>query len=203
MKTLNYTKIIKLKLLSIITLIMLTQSCSKDTNCGDTSDVVNNYFISADDKAKIPFKGNDTLVYISDAGDTATLIGEGKNTWTEQKITNISGGDCAKNQIDKKETISIECNGNNNELNKILYKISGNKERTLIEYVVNTFYSNDYPYYFNSDKFYTDSTLINSIFYPGVLIDNVNYKALYNFNYGFLKIEFKGGKIWLLKIKKL
>ena len=179
---------------------MLCQSCKKDNNCGDTSDVVNNYFISADDKAKIPFKGNDTLVYISDAGDTATLIGEGKNTRTEQKITNISGSDCAKNQIDKKETISIEYNGNNNELNKILYKISGNNERTLIEYMVNTVYSNDYPYYFNSDKFYKDSTLIKSIFYSGVILDNINYKALYNFNYGFLKIEFKGGKIWFLKI---
>jgi hypothetical protein len=73
MKILNYTIIIKLKLLSIITIIMLTQSCSKDNNCGDTSDVINNYIIEDSNKAKMPYTGTDTLVFISDKGDTATL----------------------------------------------------------------------------------------------------------------------------------
>lgn len=190
------------KLLSLLLILILTQSCTKDNNCGDTSDVINNYTISADDKAKIPFKGNDTLIYISDAGDTATLIGQGTSTWTEQIKTNISGGDCEKNQIDKKETISIEYNGNNNELNKILYKISGNKEKTEIEFTINSYYGITYPYNFNTPIFYTDSSIINGNIYYGrpLGLNSQNYKALYNFNYGFLKIEFKGSKIWLLKI---
>ncbi len=180
---------------------MLTQSCAKDISCGDTNDIVNTYNISADDKSKIPFKGNDTLIYISDAGDTATLIGIGKKVYTDQVRKNISGNaDCPRYTVDNNETISIENNGNNPELYKVMYKIYGDKERTKIEYFVNNIYSNDYSYYFNSVKFYTDSTQINGAYYFGTPLDNINYKALYNYNYGFLKIQLNGGKIWLLKI---
>jgi hypothetical protein len=191
----------KTKLLIIIGLIMLFENCSKEPSCGDQSDIVNSYYISADDKSKIPFKGNDTLTYISDAGDTAILIGSGKREFIDKVRTVISGNaDCYKYNVDNNETIIFEYLGNNIELNKIKYKITGNKERTLIEFNINILYANDYPYYFNSEKFYTDSILINGYYYSGLpKVDDVFY-SLYNFKYGFLKIQFNGGKIWLLKI---
>ncbi|MFA9213989.1 MAG: hypothetical protein ACEQSR_09115 [Candidatus Methylacidiphilales bacterium] len=179
---------------------MLTQSCSKDTSCGNTNDIVNDYNISDDDKSKIPLKGNDTLIYISNAGDTAVLVGTGKRAFIDQVRKNNNNVDCPIYTVDNNETISIEYNGNNPELYKVIYKIYGNKERTLIEYFVNNIYSNDYPYYFNSVKFYTDSTQIYGAYYFGTPLDNINYKALYNYNYGFLKIQLNGGKIWILKM---
>jgi hypothetical protein len=83
------------KLVSILLLFILAQSCTKDASCGDQSDIVNSYYISADDKSKIPFKGNDTLTYISDAGDTAILIGSGKREFIDKVQTVIAGNaDC-------------------------------------------------------------------------------------------------------------
>jgi len=200
MKIFYQTFSITTKLISIFLLIILAQSCTKDTNCGDQSKIENSYYISADDKSKIPFKGNDTLTYISDAGDTAILIGNGKRAYMDVISKNIGDLECSRYQVENNETVSFEYNGSNSELNKIKYKIWGNKDRTLIEYFVNDVYSNDYPYYFNSTKFYTDSILINGIFYSGIPLDNVKYKGLYNYNFGFFKIEFNGGKVWLLKI---
>ncbi len=191
----------KTKLLSIIGLIMLFENCTKDANCGDQSDIVNTYYISADDKSKIPFKGNDTLTYISDAGDTAILFGSGKREFIDQIRKDISGNaDCPRSTVDNNETISIEYTGDNIELNRIKYKIYGNKERTEIEFKFNAQYGIYYPYYFNSPKFYNDTTLINGVLYYGLPLDITNYKALYNYEYGFIKIQFNGGKIWLLKI---
>lgn len=192
-----------IKLLSILVITALVQSCTKETNCGDSSDIVNNYNISADDKSKIPFKGNDTLVYISDAGDTATLIGTGKKVYIDQVRKDISGNaDCPKYTVDNNETISIEYNGNNPELYKVMYKIYGNTEKTEIEFTINNLYGITYPYNFNTPVFYTDSVSIGNKFYIGrpLGINSPNYKALYNFNYGFLKIQLNGGKIWLLRI---
>ena len=192
----------KTKLLSIIGLIMLFENCTKDANCGDQSYIVNSYYISADDKSKIPFKGNDTLTYISDAGDTAILFGSGKKEFIDQIRKNISGNaDCPRSTVDNNETISIEYTGDNIELNRIKYKIYGNKERTKIELTINSTYIGvDYPYYLNTSIFYTDSVNIENKFYNGTPIIWSDNKALYNFNYGFLKIQFNGGKIWLLKI---
>lgn len=62
------------KLITILLLFILAQSCTKDANCGDQSDIVNSYYISADDKSKIPFKGKDTLTYIGDAGGYRNAI---------------------------------------------------------------------------------------------------------------------------------
>jgi hypothetical protein len=192
----------KTKLLIIIGLIMLFENCTKDANCGDQSDIVNSYYISADDKSKIPFKGNDTLTYISDAGDTAILFGSGKREFIDQIRKNISGNaDCPRSTVDNNETISIEYNGSNNELNKLGFKIYGNTENTKIQFLINSFYGNTDPYYFNNTTTYSDSVRIGNKFYIGKPIVWLGINTLlYNFNNGFLKIQLNGGKIWLLKI---
>lgn len=188
------------KLISILILFILAQSCTKDANCGDQNKIENSYYISADDKSKIPFKGNDTLIYYSNEEDTAILIGNGKRAYMDVISKNIGDLECSRYQVDNNETISIEYTGDNIELNRIKYKIYGSKERTEIEFKFNAQYGIYYPYYFNSPKFYNDSTLISGVLYYGLPLDITNYKALYNYEYGFLKIQFNGGKVWLLKI---
>ena len=135
----------KTKILSIIGLIMLFENCTKDANCGDQSKIENSYYILADDKSKIPFKGNDTLTYISDMGDTAILIGNGKRAYMDVISKNIGDLDCSRYQVDNNETIIFEYLGKNIELNKIEYKITGRNTRTLIEFTVNNKMGNDYP----------------------------------------------------------
>ena len=202
MKIFFQTFSITTKLVSILILIILAQSCTKEPSCNGQRDTVNSYYISADDKSKIPFKGNDTLVYTSDAGDTAMLIGNGKRAFIDKVQTVIAGNaDCYIYNVDNNETIVFEYLGDNIKLNKIKYKIYGNKERTKIQLTINnTYIGVDYPYYLNTSIFYTDSVNFGNKFYNGTPIIWSDNNALYNFNYGFLKIQFDGGKIWLLKI---
>ncbi len=78
MKTLNYTIIIKLKLLSMITIIMLTQSCSKDNNNSQSYNPKNYYFyLTAAQLNQTPYftnKAFDTISFVSDKGDTLTFV---------------------------------------------------------------------------------------------------------------------------------
>lgn len=192
----------KLLYISIISLLFIIQACKRtEPDCGDLSDVITNYNISDADKAKIPYTGTDTLVFISDANDTATLIGQGKNSYYETIKTNISGGDCPRTKVDKNETIDIEYSGNNNDLHTIKYNIHNSKDKTSIEYYINNIYGQDYPYYLNTTSFYIDSVAIHGKYFRGtsiILPDVLN--AVYNYNYGFLKIQFIGGKTWYLKL---
>jgi hypothetical protein len=191
-----------MKLIFLLTLfVILFQSCSKESDCNDQSDMINSYNISADDKSKIPFKGNDTLTYISDAGDTAILIGNGKRAYMDVISKNIGDLECSRYQVDNNETISIEYTGDNIELNRIKYKIYGNTEGTKIQFLINSYYGNTDPYYFNNTTTYTDSVRLGNKFYIGRPIVWLGINTLlYNFNNGFLKIQFNEGKIWLLKI---
>ncbi len=200
MKT-NY-QTLSMKLIFLLTLfVILFQSCSKESDCNDQSDMINSYNISADDKSKIPFKGNDTLTYISDAGDTAILIGNGKRAYMDVISKNIGDLECSRYQVDNNETISIEYTGDNIELNRIKYKIYGNTEGTKIQFLINSYYGNTDPYYFNNTTTYTDSVRLGNKFYIGRPIVWLGINTLlYNFNNGFLKIQFNEGKIWLLKI---
>jgi hypothetical protein len=201
MKIFYQTFSITTKLISILLLIILAQSCSKDANCGNQSDIVNSYYISADDKSKIPFKGNDTLIYYSNEGDTDILIGNGKRAYMDVISKNIGDLECSRYQVDYNETISIEYTGNNIELNKIKFKIYGNTESTKIQFLINSYYGNTYPYYLNNTTTYTDSVRIGNKFYTGRPIVWLGINTLlYNFNNGFLKIQFNGGKVWILKI---
>jgi hypothetical protein len=180
---------------------MFIQSCSK-SSCSDTSDVINNYNVSAEDKSNIPFKGNDTLVYISNQGDTAKLIGTESKEFIETTFTNVSSTiDCPKYVYDKSETISFEYNGNNNELNRITYKIFMIKNETRIGYSIDNLLGSLNVYSLNQTSLYTSNVLVNNKNLFGVpksLMDSIDF--VYSKDYGFLKIQFKGGKTWLLNI---
>ena len=77
MKILNQVKCMTKKLFSILLLVMLIQSCSKTDPCPKGQE--NYYNLTDEEKSKIPYTGTDTLVFISDKSDTATLIGKGKS----------------------------------------------------------------------------------------------------------------------------
>ena len=62
--------------LIVLCLIATTFACGdKDDGCGERKDAY--YYLSADAKSKIPYTGTDTLVFVSNTGDTARCIGQG------------------------------------------------------------------------------------------------------------------------------
>jgi hypothetical protein len=66
----------KTKFLIILSLLAIITSCTKDPGpCGGQKTY---YYLSEEDKAKVPYTGTDTLVFVSNTNDTAVCIGQGK-----------------------------------------------------------------------------------------------------------------------------
>jgi hypothetical protein len=68
--------LISYRFLGLFTLMFFIQNCSKDPGpCGGQKTY---YYLSEEDKAKVPYTGKDTLVFVSNTNDTAVCIGQGK-----------------------------------------------------------------------------------------------------------------------------
>ena len=186
--------------ISIICILSLCSCKRNDTSCGDLSDVIINYNISDGDKAKIPYTGTDTFVFISDAGDTATLIGQGKNTHYETVRSNISGGDCPRNGISNYDNINIDFIGNSIFFSTLNYRIAKTdfapQTLTGLEIKCNETYrvgsSLQNVFYYLPIE---DSIFINRKFVSGGFIDDEK-TLLYNATIGILKIKFSN-KTWI------
>lgn len=196
----------KLLYISIISLLFILQACKRtEPDCGDLSDVITNYNIADSNKAKIPYTGKDTLVFISDAGDTSTLIGQGKKTNYESVRTNISGGDCPRAGIDNYENIDMSFIGNLFTFSKIYFRINTTDfyKNTLTGFEIKC--NETFRVGSTLERVYfflpiSDSIFINNNYVKGKYIDD-NKSLLYNLNIGILKISFNN-KIWILNTKK-
>jgi hypothetical protein len=106
------------------TLTVLLSTCKKDKGdpCAGSPAHTYNYYISDDNKSKIPYTGTDTLIFISDRGDTAKLYGQGKQTYNDvtSKPSSIDP-DCSNLDYTYYENIQINFVGNNPNLNQIKY----------------------------------------------------------------------------------
>ena len=194
----------KLLYISIISLLFIVQACKRsETDCGDLSDVITNYNISDADKAKIPYTGADTLVFISDANDTATLIGQGKNTHYESVRNSLNGnGDCPKYEVIKYENIDINFISNNDTLiTSIYYKVYHpihDVNYTFINLYLNTKGLSSYPFELLNNKVFEDSVLVKNKYIKGYYIDSNRSQVLYNYQKGIIKfIEFTN-KSWTI-----
>ncbi len=75
-QTLNQYNMKTIRNLIVLGLMATTFACGdKDDGCGERKDRY--YYLSADAKSKIPYTGTDTLVFVSNTGDTARCIGQG------------------------------------------------------------------------------------------------------------------------------
>jgi hypothetical protein len=191
----------KLLCLAIFSLLLIC-SCKRETNCGDLSDVITNYNISGEDKAKIPYTGSDTLIFISDVNDTAILIGQGKNIYYTKERNSLSSGDCPRMGEDNFENFAINFNGPNADLSILKYVFYMTKDKRGGVYI--TINNNTYPEsinFLNNPYYYTDSTLIENKYYKGCIINSTNkFTTLYNYQFGFLSI-FVNNKTFKIKLK--
>ncbi len=194
------------KLLSILLLIILTQSCTKDPSCGDLSDINIYYNIADSNKAKIPYTGNDTLVFISDANDTATLIGQGKKTYYKQVVKGNGYNDCPRNTYYNYENIAIDFIGNDTTINLIQFIINSKdlfSEENFIRISINDNQYSDFStlQFIESNKIPDDSIFVKISEYE-YGYNMGNKIILFNLKYGILKIkDFTKDKIWILKLK--
>jgi hypothetical protein len=197
----NKTTMSKTKLLyiAIISLLFILQACKRDTDCGDLSDVITNYNIADSNKAKIPYTGTDTLVFVSDANDTAVLIGQGKNTYYQIVTKGLSSGDCPRTSVEKYENVDMNFEGKttNTFAKTIQYKLFTDKENDNDEALQIT-YNGKLTYSqlnASNDESNYSNYIINGNVFKGVKLINIKTfpfdtttSIVFNHKYGILKI---------------
>ncbi len=169
--------------------IATTFACGdKDDGCGERKDAY--YYLSADAKSKIPYTGTDTLVFVSNTGDTARCIGQGTQVAFEEQN---DGGICPS--------------FSQYEVNSTSYVGDLNIEISLPSRV------SDLSIIFNNILFYRSISVIGNDKEPGYLFEYViNNKTfnhvhviknkinneqilIYSISYGILQVN-DGKTIW-------
>jgi hypothetical protein len=182
---------------------MFTQSCTKNINCGDTNDMIYTYNVADSNKAQIPYNGTDTLVFVSDKGDTATLYGQAINQFYYKITQNYGTADCQKNYTYKYQNINTSFLGNNLKLYSVSFIAYMNEQLTnpstnSIKIIINdSLFGKSNFEYFNSLTYPDDSVIINGKYQIGY---NFNNSIFFNFKYGILRIKDSKSNIWT-KIK--
>lgn len=133
------------------------------------------YNLSDVDKAKVPYTGNDTLVFVSNTNDTAICIGQGKEQiYTEVCFTSV---ECEPN-CDYFDGYKYSFFDKNNLLNLLINQTQ--RDEVMDIYVSNT---RLYPINlsFLTQKYYDDSVTTNKNTYlsvVGVLANHTKTKIL-------------------------
>ncbi len=187
-------------LLTTALLVFLLGFSKYDPNCGRYKDEY--YNLTDDSKSKINFKGFDTLVFISNVGDTATLFGHGKtqtNVAFPQQTTNA---DCP-GITEYYEKIEIGFFGDSPELHNLNFKYYV-KESSAKDYIElrmdNHYFFTKVLSYMNNPTNYLDTIIYknNKIYGFNASADDNSSYCLYNLNYGVLRLKINGGKTWIL-----
>lgn len=182
-----------------ICLLYILESCERYPCKGlDLSDEVNIYDIPNSNKLKIPYTGNDTLVFVSDVGDTAKLIGQGKNLYYTETRNGSYNADCPKTTIYKYENLDINFRGDSSSKFQNLFFKSMRldwESTTYISVRINSQNSSIYTFETFQNILPEDSILMNNKYISGYFIDN-NKSILYNYKNGIFKLKDSNGLIW-------
>jgi hypothetical protein len=161
------------------------------------------YNVADSNKAKIPYNGTDTLVFVSDKGDTANLYGQTINQFYYKITQNYGTADCQKNYTYKYQNINTSFLGNNLKLYSVSFIAYMNEQLTnpstnSIKIIINdSLFGKSNFEYFNSLTYPDDSVIINGKYEIGY---NFNNSIFFNFKYGILRIKDSKNNIWT-KIK--
>lgn len=187
-----------------IIFIILSIQCSKYDPCKgltkktftDTAWIENIY------KSKIPYHCPDTLVYLSNFGDSAVLYGSCSHSFFSNKTSAANNIDCPDDIITVYEKIDYRFKGNNVELSDIQLGLSSfhtsiNNYKPGIFFGIDKHHFVDYEFYFpyNQDSIFVNNvTIIGNLFYT----DRYTALLLYNYVYGLIRINYNG-KIWTIR----
>lgn len=179
--------------------ILVFNTCQKNDPCKglDLSTDTVTYNLSNMNKANV-YKGNDTLVFISNAGDTAILYGQNKKDYYVSNLSQPSSADCPKYAYYQYENFDLIFSGNNTQLYKIEYHgYVSTVPQEVTDISVNNYTSGYSATYFRNTLNYFTQINIKGINYNCLLSDYPPY-TYYNQQYGILRIDSINGKNWTL-----
>lgn len=154
------------------------------------------YNLTEDESNKIPYKERDTLIFLSDIGDTAIVYGILTKGYNYRKEG--GGGNCpvwgiyAERRIFEFRSKVFELDSISTGWGINMY----NKERT---YFINNL---GYPINkVNDISLYTDTVTYKGYKIQSIILDKSDSKiksVLYNYNYGILRIVTTNNRTWTL-----
>ncbi len=119
----------KLLYITIFSLLFILQACKRNESpCSNYTSKSYKFLLADSTKAQIPYTGNETLMFISNQGDTAILIGQGKNDYILNSTVNV-GNDpaCPKYDGYSFEYLDCEYISSNSNLFHIIYRLNIDK----------------------------------------------------------------------------
>lgn len=191
-----------MKNLFYLTTILLFYSCSKNP-CGNYQTKEYNGLLSDSSKAQYPFKGTDTLTYISNKGDTALLIGLWKiNSIGVRNINKSGNPDCEQIDVYNNEFIQVRYSGSNSKLYSFINDvIAGTENEEYTKFRIN--FEDEFGTtsdFFNNTLSYNKPINIGSQTINGRNIDRNDGSAsfVYNKSFGILQIKITDSLIYTL-----
>jgi hypothetical protein len=188
-------------------------SCAGNNECPDQEPSKHTeYNLNPADVSKIPYTGTDTLVFISNTGDTATLYGQGKKQYRQEVATNRSSDPgCPFFDYDYCERINIKFNGDNPLLKELILSYNVNEESadkaSQMTVIVNEATSSRGLIALNAENRYADTMTIKGIIYNGERFmgfrqyeNDSSLIVFYNCRIGLLQLVFFESKSWVLNI---
>jgi hypothetical protein len=204
MKSLYYTRAL---LSALVSCGVCLSGCSPSEKCQEEEPSQHTeYRLSSDDKSRIPFTGTDTLIFVSNLGDTAVLYAEGKEQYMETVSSNRNTDPgCPFFDYAYYEHIGFSWKGLHPRFRKLRHSYFAKGESFYNQaYLDNEEVGFSGLEYANRESAYTENILINGTNYKAVsLIPRANDTAgaiLYNYHFGILKIRQQNGTQWTRKL---
>ncbi len=184
----------------IFSLLFIFQACKRNESpCSNYTSKSYKFLLADSTKAQIPYTGNETLMFISNQGDTAILTGQGKNDYILNSTVYV-GNDpaCPKYDGYSYEFVDIEYKGNNENLFHIFYRLNIDKWKDEFTNVN----INDISVYTAYTGLYNDTTQYNISIknIKGYNFDRNDGKPgfVYNKSIGILQIKIDSNLIYTL-----
>jgi hypothetical protein len=173
-------------------------TCKKDSSNGCGGSIKSYYYLSVTDKAKVPYTGTDTLVFISNTNDTAVCIGQGKKQFYEILSTPKVNGDCDPD-FDYYEAYYYKFIDKNNMLNiSMNVWLCDLYMCDVMDITLNSVRVYPIRTSFFYEKYYNDSAFTNQSSYKTLRInDGLGNIIQYNIKKGMIQIQ-SNNKIWKL-----
>jgi hypothetical protein len=204
MKKLKQPAAISLSLL----IFLLFTACSKQNYCKGSyyTPKTFNYLLDDSTKVQIPYTGKETLTFISSQGDTAILVGQGKNNYMKKTTKNsVTSMDCPEYDNYNFERVDVEYKGSNFNLSYVFYRVEIDnwKDENTSVYLNENFSDSHLAYteYYNSTSRYDLQVQCGSKIIMGVKIyGGNNNPIIYNKLYGIIQIQIDSNLVYTLNL---
>ncbi len=178
----------------------MMHSCTDESiNCPDAKNTIINF--TADELAKVPYTGTDTLYFLNNKGDTQVVVGQGKQYYYDREYS-ILYPSCPQNETEDYQAYKLKFTPIKGDLSFELTMQRRNYTLTINvkSYPIN--FDAEYPSVGIknlSSQYYFDSLTVGNQVYKRVRLllsyvknefnqFDTNYELFYNKDFGILKI---------------